>query len=124
MIRLLNSPVEAAVCARLMSTSEPWITLRRGFKKSLEVLTDSTREVYIVEKNNEIAGFAILNMNGPFIGYIQSICIEPDYRNQGIGKELLACMEALVTIAGAAGYFGSLTPIHTDKYLDNGLKNH
>lgn len=44
----------------------------------------STSEVYIYEENNEILGFVGLVDN-----YIAGIFVDSNYRNKGIGKELL-----------------------------------
>jgi ribosomal protein S18 acetylase RimI-like enzyme len=76
-------------CAGLMSTSEPWITLKRDYKKSFDTLSDKNKELYIATINNKIVGFILLLMNGGFKGYIQSICTHPDWRKTGIGSQLL-----------------------------------
>ena len=39
-------------CARLMATSEPWITLRRGYAASLAALTNPVKERYLVRDGN------------------------------------------------------------------------
>ena len=40
-----------------------------------------------------IAGFTILNLNGGFIGYVQTLCVAPEWRNRGIGSQLMAFAE-------------------------------
>src|SRR5437773_2202408 len=45
---------EAQACARMMSTSEPWITLGRDYQASLGILLDESRERYLVEGHSEI----------------------------------------------------------------------
>ena len=87
---------EAQTCARLMAGSEPWITLGRGYDTSLRVVQDPTREVYIAREADEIAGFVILCMTGAFVGYIQTICIHPSRRGQGVGSRLVAFAEARI----------------------------
>jgi [ribosomal protein S18]-alanine N-acetyltransferase len=84
---------DARVCARLMSTSEPWLTLGRTFEASLAVVSDPTREVYLARDSQRIAGFLILCMTGAFVGYIQTICIDPRCRGQGLGSKLVAFAE-------------------------------
>jgi ribosomal protein S18 acetylase RimI-like enzyme len=84
---------ELRTCAQLMATSEPWITLRRTYEESLKILGDPSREVYVAVKEREVVGFIILNMNGPFIGYIQTVCITPAWRSKGIGSQLLQFAE-------------------------------
>jgi len=76
-----------------MSSSEPWITLRRSYKDSFKMLTDPSREIYLAVLQGQIAGFMILNMKGAFVGYIQTVCIFPECRNRGIGTKLLAFAE-------------------------------
>ncbi len=92
-IRELQNYAEAEICARIMSNSEPWITLRRDYDASLKTITASAREVYLAIVDGEIAGFTILNMHGAFVGYIQSICVAPHWRNKGIGRQLIALAE-------------------------------
>jgi len=72
-----------------MATSEPWLTLGRGYEASLIILQDESRERYVVHRNGALAGFLILNMKGAFVGYIQTVCVAQEFRNQGIGTELI-----------------------------------
>jgi len=93
-ITRLASEADARTCARMMADSEPWVTLGRGFESSLAIIQDPTREVFVLrEDGSEIAGFVILCMVGAFVGYIQTICIHPDRRGQGLGSELVAFAE-------------------------------
>jgi ribosomal protein S18 acetylase RimI-like enzyme len=77
----------------MMAKSEPWITLQRDFDASLGMITDPSREVYVATVHGEIAGFIVLLMHGAFVGYIQSVCVAPEWRGQGIGTELMAFAE-------------------------------
>ncbi len=88
-IRQLRNPEEAEQCARVMCASEPWITLRRSYKDSFIMLTDPSREIYLAVVQGQIGGFMILNMKGAFVGYIQTVCIFPEWRNTGIGTTLI-----------------------------------
>jgi ribosomal-protein-alanine N-acetyltransferase len=85
----MENDAEARTCAHLMATSEPWVTLGRGFDASLEIVTDPTREVYLTRNGNDIVGFLILCMTGAFVGYIQTVCVHPDCRGQGLGSKLV-----------------------------------
>lgn len=80
-------------CARLMSASDPWLTLGRSFEDCIRAVSGSGREVYIVTNDGMLMGFAVLQMTGIFRGYIQSVCIEPRYRSKGIGSALLKFCE-------------------------------
>ena len=95
-IMAMETEHEAQTCARLMASSEPWITLGRGYDASLRVLQDPTREVYIAREADEIAGFVIICMTGAFVGYVQTICIQPGRRGQGLGSRLVAFAEARI----------------------------
>lgn len=92
-IRRISAKDEVERCARMMSSSEPWITLQRDYGKSLEILQKPDREVYLAYRRDELVGFLILNMSGPFAGYIQSIYVEPDKRSAGIGPKLMRFAE-------------------------------
>ncbi len=84
---------DARACARLMCSSEPWITLGRSFETSLTIVRDPTREVYLARDETGIAGFLILCMTGAFVGYIQTICIASHCRGRGLGSRLLEFAE-------------------------------
>ena len=92
-IKKLEHITEAEVCARMMADSEPWMTLRRDYDASLKMLTDPSREVYLAIVNSQMVGFTILMMEGTFVGYIQSVCIAPEWRGQGIGSQLMSFAE-------------------------------
>lgn len=92
-IRKLHHADEAHECARLMANSEPWITLRRTYDDSMEIVSDPSREVYLAVVKDAIVGFIILQMSGAFIGYIQTVGVMPEWRNKGIGSRLLKFAE-------------------------------
>ena len=76
-----------------MATSEPWLTLGRGFDESLALVQDPSREVWVAYDGTLFRGFVILNLHGPFVGYIQTIAISEDARGGGVGSELLRFAE-------------------------------
>jgi ribosomal-protein-alanine N-acetyltransferase len=88
-IAAIATDAEARTCARLMAASEPWVTLGRTYEASLRIVQDPTREVYVARDGQEIVGFVILCMTGAFVGYIQTVCIHPDRRGQGLGSRLV-----------------------------------
>lgn len=88
-IRKLQTKAEAKTCARLMSSLEPWVTLKRDYDTSLKIITEPSREAYLALLDEEITGFTILVMQGALVGYIQSICVAPEWRNKRIGSQLM-----------------------------------
>jgi [ribosomal protein S18]-alanine N-acetyltransferase len=97
MIGLSISPLaeaaDAEACARLMAQSEPWLTLGRSYETSLRIVRDPTREVYVARDELGMAGFLILCLVGPFVGYIQTVAVQPDRRGQGLGTKLIRFAE-------------------------------
>jgi [ribosomal protein S18]-alanine N-acetyltransferase len=92
-IARLAREAEAQACARMMAESEPWLTLGRTYQVSLAVVQDPSREVYVARDESGLAGFVILCMTGAFVGYIQTVCIHPDRRGQGLGSKLVEFAE-------------------------------
>jgi len=82
----LQTVDDAQACARIMAASEPWITLGRSYEASLGIIQDPSREVYVARDQTGLAGFLILCLTGAFVGYIQTICIDPGRRGQGLGR--------------------------------------
>jgi ribosomal-protein-alanine N-acetyltransferase len=92
-IKRLEYKWEIESCARMMAGLEPWITLRRDYEASVATLSDPVKEIYLAVVQDEIVGFTIINMTGAFVGYIQTMCVAPAWRNQGIGSRLLGFVE-------------------------------
>ena len=92
-IERIQEPRDAEWCAYLMASCEPWLTLGRTYAESLQIIGDSSKEVYLCRQKGELSGFIILNLNGAFIGYVQTICVAPHWRRQGIGTALLRFAE-------------------------------
>jgi ribosomal protein S18 acetylase RimI-like enzyme len=93
-IRPIQGREEIDACARMMAVSEPWITLQRDYDASVQTLASPGKEVYVaVDDGKRILGFIILNMQGGFTGYIQSIAVAPEWRSRGIGRRLVAYAE-------------------------------
>ena len=95
-IRPLRLGEESRLCARMMAASEPWITLKRGYRDSLAIVEDRTREVHVALEDGQLRGFLILNMSGAFAGYIQTICVAPEARSRRIGTQLVRFAEARI----------------------------
>jgi [ribosomal protein S18]-alanine N-acetyltransferase len=89
----MQSVEEARIGAELMAGSEPWLTLRRDFNHSYKLLTNPAIEVYIGLVGETFVGLMVINMHGPFAGYIQAIAVMPRWRSQEVGRKLLQYAE-------------------------------
>ena len=92
-IRKLQLDDEVHQCAQMMANSEPWMTLQRSYEESVKILRNLSKEIYIAAIGDKVAGFTILDMNGGFRGYIQTVAVMPEWRNQGIGSSLIQFAE-------------------------------
>jgi ribosomal protein S18 acetylase RimI-like enzyme len=92
-IKKIARKTEVRACAQIMATSEPWITLKRNYGEALKMVANPLREVYVAVFNGEVIGFIILQMEGTFTGYIQTVAVRADWRGQGLGSHLIAFAE-------------------------------
>jgi len=92
-IRPLDRGRDAAACAEMMLTTEPWITLRLTRENALATLYDTAKEVYAARDARGVAGFVILDMRGLMRGYIQTVCVRADRRGEGVGSRLVRFAE-------------------------------
>jgi ribosomal protein S18 acetylase RimI-like enzyme len=92
-IKKLAGRDEARACAQIMASSKPWITLRRNYAESLKIVANPLREVYVAMIKSEVIGFIILQMEGTFTGYIQTVAVKEEWRSHGIGSRLIAFAE-------------------------------
>jgi ribosomal protein S18 acetylase RimI-like enzyme len=95
-IRRLAGDADLAECARMMAESEPWITLGRTVEASIRTLRDPGKEVYVSEDEGRIVGFVVIDLRGPFPGYIQTVCVRAGARGQGHGAQLITWAEARI----------------------------
>jgi [ribosomal protein S18]-alanine N-acetyltransferase len=94
--RQLAGHKEARVLARMMSQSEPWITLRRSAGDMFELLADRALETYVAIADGQLAGVIVVNMNGAFVGYIRGLAVVPEWRSRGIGSQLMKFAEGRI----------------------------
>jgi ribosomal protein S18 acetylase RimI-like enzyme len=104
-IRRLSGDDEAAACATIMSTSDPWLTLGRTFDRALAVVRDPDAEVYVAVARAgpeaeraganpaAVVGFLVLSMRGAFPGYVRTVAARADWRGRGLGTVLLGFAE-------------------------------
>ena len=95
-IRQTTYSKDFTVCAKMMSATDPWITLQMDYGLCLMAFEGEFKEIYIIEYENIISGFVILQTAGTFSGYIQTICISEAFRGKGLGKMLLHYCEKRV----------------------------
>ena len=88
-----KDPEVFAECARLMSQSDPWTTLGLPYEYCIKAFEGGLREVFLAECENELAGFVIMQTQGTFKGYIQTIFMKALWLGMGLGKELIQIVE-------------------------------
>jgi ribosomal protein S18 acetylase RimI-like enzyme len=89
-IRRLADDGEARVCAEIMATSDPWLTLGRTREQALRILSDrEVQEIYVAVHEDSVVGFVILVLKGAFIGYIRTVAVHADWRSRGLGRRLV-----------------------------------
>ena len=93
-IREILDDDEVDVCAEIMSTSEPWITLGRTKEQATRILSDrDAQEVYVATHEGDVVGFVILVLKGAFVGYIRTVAVHPEWRSRGLGRRLIQFAE-------------------------------
>ncbi|HZY39289.1 MAG TPA: GNAT family N-acetyltransferase [Mucilaginibacter sp.] len=92
-VKLTNDPHDFAICARMMAATDPWITLGMDYEYCLKAFEGSFKEVFILKKESAIIGFVVIQTQGTFKGYIQTICLGKASRGAGYGTKLLRFCE-------------------------------
>jgi ribosomal protein S18 acetylase RimI-like enzyme len=82
-----------SVCAKMMAATEPWSRYGMDYDTSLKAFEGDCKEIYVLETENRVVGFVILQICGTFKGYIQSLCVSEAYRGRGLGKMILVFCE-------------------------------
>lgn len=88
------APDDHEWCARLMASSEPWITLGRDLVGCRAALARPGTELFVARDKNLPVGFILLAPYG-LAGspYIASIAVAAEAHGQGVGSQLLRFAE-------------------------------
>ncbi len=89
----LADEAQERACAALMAASDPWLTLGQDFESLLRTLRLPGRERYVAHVQGRLAGYLLLNLQGTFAGYIQTVGMAPEFRGHGHGAQLIAFAE-------------------------------
>ena len=92
-IELTTNPNDFSLCAGIMSRTDPWVKLGMDHAQCLKSFEGSFREVFLLKNEYEIMGFVIMQPQGTFKGYIQTIAVDENYRGEGYGTLLLQFCE-------------------------------
>lgn len=87
---------DRAWVADLMASSEPWLTLRRGYADAMRLLKHPAKQCFLIRSGGERAGFLVLDLNGPLGGYLQTIGVAPEMRGRGVGTAALRWAEGYI----------------------------
>lgn len=80
--------------ARVMSESEPWLTLGRGLEACRKACSLPGYELLVARSGTEPLGFALVHPRGVAGSpYLASIAVSPAARGRGVGSRLLAFVE-------------------------------
>ena len=81
-------------CARLMASSEPWITLGRDLRGCELALRVPGRELFVARERGRPVGFVLTAPHGfASSPYIVSLAVTSDDRSRGVGAALLEFAE-------------------------------
>ena len=95
-IEPLRGATDAEKCAEMMSQTDPWRRIGRGYDACHTAVIDPTRNVFVATSAGEVIGCVIVNMSGAFTGYIQAVCVDAMHRGQGVGSRLLRYAEEYI----------------------------
>lgn len=115
---------EKELAARLLSETEPWITLRISYEQCHRNCFDPEFQVYIAYTDGIPSGIILIDPRG-LAGspYIKSVAAFPEFRGKGVGKLLLEHAEML--FRGKAKYLFLCVSTFNKRaqkfYLENGF---
>lgn len=96
-MQLTSVPDDFATCASMMAAADPWLKLGLGYDQCLKAFDGPFKEVFVLKSEAGIMGFVIMQTQGTFKGYIQTICIGAAYRGLGYGTKILEFCEGRIS---------------------------
>lgn len=91
--RLTQDESDFKLFAQWMSATDPWKEYGLDQTKCLKAFYGEGKEVYKVIMNQTPVAFVILQVVSSFKGYIQTLCVETEFRSFGIGRAILLFCE-------------------------------
>ena len=89
------APHELAWCARVMASTDPWITLGRDYDTCLARVHRPEFAVLVARREGAPLGFVLLHPTGVAGSpYIATIAVAQEARGAGVGAALMAFAEA------------------------------
>src|SRR4051812_44590091 len=96
-IRLYDGEAEARAAAEIMASTDPWITLGSNADKTYRSVTNPNFESWVALIDGQVVGIILLAINIPVArGYVAALAVHGNYRNRGIGAQLLSFAEARI----------------------------
>ena len=88
------SELDAAVCRRLILSTEPWITLQYDESNVQAIVRSAQRDNLLVASvGQDIVGFA-LSATGILLGeYLKILVVDDAHRSRGVGRRLMEALE-------------------------------
>ena len=88
------APEDSEWCARMMASTEPWITLNRDLAGCREAVARPGTELFVARDNGLPVGFILLAPYGMAAApYIAAIAVDINARGRGVGSQLLRFAE-------------------------------
>ena len=85
-------------CARLMSSNEPWITLKRDLDGARAAMRRPGTELFVARSGGDCLGFVLLAPYGLAASpYVASIAVDEAARGRGVGSRMLRFAEQRYT---------------------------
>jgi len=95
-IRRFITVNERDAAAWLMMSTDPWRTFGRTYENCLDAVTNPSKEAYGAFIGDDFLGLLVIDLTGPFKGYLQAVCVKESARGQGIGIHLIRFAEERV----------------------------
>ena len=92
-IRQTSNTADFAQCATLMAGSDPWLAMGISYEECLSAFGRFENTVFVLQQDDSVLGFVMLQEQGSFKGYIKTLCINENYRGLGYGSLLLQFCE-------------------------------
>jgi ribosomal protein S18 acetylase RimI-like enzyme len=96
-IRPVIDPAERICCAGMMATTDPWKYFKVNAEKCLHSLGSPDIRIHVAMAGDVVKGFLASMEHGVgFAPLLKYLCVAPEWRNQGVGRSLVAYFEEVL----------------------------
>lgn len=92
-IILAENELDYEQSAMILTVNDPWAKLGRTYEYSFAKVHEEDGELFVAKDEDRVVGCLLLEMHSTLKAFVRALCVSSEYRERGVGSDLLAFAE-------------------------------